>query len=114
MFHTFLEAMALVEFGDFDLIAKGFNITSFVDSPELAALNVSQLMLDVSGQKVECANSLVGLQKPNFVSPLIQFRAACYSLLWVTGAYGSVAVKALRYKPEGRVSYDGGILNCGT
>jgi hypothetical protein len=50
MFHTFLEAMALVEFGDFDLIAKSFNKTAFVDSPELAAVNVSQLMLEVSAQ----------------------------------------------------------------
>jgi hypothetical protein len=52
MFHIFLEAMALVEFGDFDLIAKSFNKTTFVDSPELASVNVTQLMLDVSGRTV--------------------------------------------------------------
>jgi hypothetical protein len=40
--------MALVEFGDFDLIGKGFNSTPFVVSPDLAAVNVSQLMLEVS------------------------------------------------------------------
>ncbi|XP_021936739.1 pickpocket protein 19-like isoform X2 [Zootermopsis nevadensis] len=47
MFHIFLKSMALVEFGDFDLVGNYFENTSFVNTPELATLNVSQLMLDV-------------------------------------------------------------------
>jgi hypothetical protein len=62
MFHSFLETMALVEFGDFDLIDNGFNKTSFINTPELAAVNVSQLMLDVSNQQIQSANSLVELE----------------------------------------------------
>jgi hypothetical protein len=58
MFHIFLEAMALVEFGDFDIIRNGFNKTSFVNTPELEAVNVSQLMLDVSNQQIQSANNL--------------------------------------------------------
>jgi hypothetical protein len=48
MFHIFLKSMALVEFGDFDIIGNYFKNTSFVNTPELATINVSQLMLDVS------------------------------------------------------------------
>jgi len=39
--------MALVQFGSFHHIGTYFNNT-FVNTPELATVNVSQLMLDVS------------------------------------------------------------------
>lgn len=59
--------MALVEFGDFDLIGNGFNKTSFINSPELAAVNVSQLMLDVSSHQIQSANSLAELQQSHSI-----------------------------------------------
>jgi hypothetical protein len=40
--------MAELEFGDFDQVEKKFPNHSFVNTPELANVNVSQLMLDVS------------------------------------------------------------------
>jgi hypothetical protein len=40
--------MAQVEFGEFDVFEKSFINNSFVNTPELAKVNVSQLMLDVS------------------------------------------------------------------
>jgi hypothetical protein len=42
--------MAQVEFGDFGLIGKYVTNNSFVNTPELAEVNVSQLMLDVSSR----------------------------------------------------------------
>jgi hypothetical protein len=42
--------MAQVEFGDFDLVGKYFSNNSFVNTPELAKVNVSQLMLAVSSR----------------------------------------------------------------
>jgi hypothetical protein len=50
MFHSFLKGMAQVEFGDFDLVEKKVTNNSFVNTPELAKVNVSQLMLDVSSR----------------------------------------------------------------
>jgi hypothetical protein len=50
MFHNFLKGMAQVEFGDFDYVGKRFTNNSFVNTPELAKVNVSQLMLDVSSR----------------------------------------------------------------
>jgi len=50
MFHSFLKGMAQVAFGNFDLFKKNLINSSFVNTPELAKVNVSQLMLDVSSQ----------------------------------------------------------------
>jgi hypothetical protein len=50
MFHNFLKAMAQLEFADFDHVGKSVTNNSFVNTPELAKVNVSQLMLDVSSR----------------------------------------------------------------
>jgi hypothetical protein len=50
MFHNFLKAMAQLEFGNFNLVGKYVTNNSFVNTPELAKVNVSQLMLDVSSR----------------------------------------------------------------
>jgi hypothetical protein len=53
--------MALVEFGDFDIIGNYFKNTSFVNTPELAAVNVSQLMLEVSRLQARTTHTLTNL-----------------------------------------------------
>jgi hypothetical protein len=50
MFHNFLKGMAQVSFGNFNVLRKYIINSSFVNTPELAKVNVSQLMLDVSSQ----------------------------------------------------------------
>jgi len=50
IFHNFLKAMAQVEFGEFAPVGKYVTNNSFVNAPELAKVNVSQLMLDVSSR----------------------------------------------------------------
>jgi hypothetical protein len=50
MFHNFLKGMAQVAFGDFDLFGKYLFNNSFVNTPELTNVNVSQFMLDVSSR----------------------------------------------------------------
>jgi hypothetical protein len=50
MFHNFLKGMAQVALGDFDRFGKYFINNSFVNTAELAKVNVSQLMLDVSSR----------------------------------------------------------------
>ncbi|KAJ9583692.1 hypothetical protein L9F63_021964 [Diploptera punctata] len=44
LFHTLLQSMSLLEFGDFDVISQDI---SFANSPEIKALNISELMLRV-------------------------------------------------------------------
>ncbi|XP_069676703.1 sodium channel protein Nach-like [Periplaneta americana] len=50
MFHKFVKAISVIEFGDFDILDLEFNGT-FVNTPELSRLNITQLMFDV---KPEC------------------------------------------------------------
>jgi hypothetical protein len=42
--------MAQVEFGEFEVVQKSFTNSSFAITPELARLNVTQLMLYVSSR----------------------------------------------------------------
>lgn len=74
MFHNFLKGMAQVEFGDFHLAWKYFTNESFVNTPELAKVNVSQLMLDVSSRKVQIISSLKELVRINIILLTLQPR----------------------------------------